>query len=465
MNKAQHAPPEILNNIFSIVGLARSISSGFAVNNDLFSAALVCKNWRGPAEEVLYRHLHLIWRPSVFKKLPCEILWKEVKKLNVIALVDKDEWVTWCLRSPRGERLRLEVQCLLEKDIGSQLSFSLFQQAEMLKYRAAMDRIIQLDEFGEGQLWKDKEAMAAGLWHFISGFKSLHTLTLQNIPMPANDWHLSPERGEYTKCALQLSSVLGRLSHLCLKNTASTLPSFREDEHGQVGKPENFIQHCSRLHTLEISFRAPNPPATLLNDTMKYIPAGIRTLSVRGVFHWNDLLMDPLTIFTASQEGFHISRLTALRNFQSQNRHTMAFGETLRKSTIQNLAIKFFPDRHDLENFPRRLTSLSMGIDWHGKVFINTDRSSSGTILADLLLHKINAILRWKSKYKLSRLKYVLVRFRFGTSMVLATPDARAKWAESVQKWKEEGRRDGLRLWVGFKNHTCPISAPGIWQV
>ncbi|KAM0754297.1 hypothetical protein T439DRAFT_323157 [Meredithblackwellia eburnea MCA 4105] len=97
---AQPLPAELLTRIFSKL---RSLGSdSFDVNKDLFAAALVCKNWRAPAEDVLHRDLHLNWRPSIFHRIPDRLF--DLTRSFTVTIQRQNSWVERALASPQKRK-------------------------------------------------------------------------------------------------------------------------------------------------------------------------------------------------------------------------------------------------------------------------------------------------------------------------------------------------------------------------
>ncbi|KAM0754256.1 hypothetical protein T439DRAFT_371146 [Meredithblackwellia eburnea MCA 4105] len=426
-SKAATLPEETLSHIFSYL---HDTSASFSdVNIDLFHAALVCRSWRGPAEDVLYRDLHVCWRSSVCRKLPLErfgnsvirslsvaiIEWEVERYHPVVGEGNDNEWIEARLRSRKAGEYERQVRQRLSQGGMHTISKKLLLQNMR---RLAEKDYCDLEE-NYDLVHDQTTATLVNLWILLRKLKhfflisvcsqTLRTLTLESID---ESW---------------------KRPHRAFGDEANDAPVLKTIKHLELRQVEFWGKYISTFED--------DPDPSSDDDDEEPCTKVDPVPQLRRVFSQvRDLRVGPHEL---EREVNLISLLPAL--------------------SIKNLGIGYWPTKALLSHLPPSITTLS--ISMNEPATFPTKSPSQHHVLPML-----REALDWKTNHYLPNLKCVMVRlywssFKGRRGIRNAMRGEKDFW-NRVGKWQSEGRQVGLHLWVGFnRGGQSPAWFEGCWEV
>ncbi|KAM0748789.1 hypothetical protein T439DRAFT_348991 [Meredithblackwellia eburnea MCA 4105] len=293
LSKAQTLPNELLFRVFSY--LHDTSAAFFDVNADLFSCALVCKNWQHEAENVLYGDLHISWTYWKSSMLPIERIKRlgSVRSLSVAkAAVDYMVLETspllpkWPLRvTSLSEALwELVASCKglrhlsIDNPFPNSIQFDVELPPELFPALAMLE-MLELRSFGPAAVFAcGKDAgLCFCIQHVLRACPNLHSLVL----------NLTSTRNFENHCEVLFVSFPPNLRRLSLigeykMNDSATLPSYpfftslRDLAIDSSLLTSAFLQLLPTLSVENLSI-----PCWPNNDVLQYLPPSIQTISIK----------------------------------------------------------------------------------------------------------------------------------------------------------------------------------------
>ncbi|KAM0748714.1 hypothetical protein T439DRAFT_70995 [Meredithblackwellia eburnea MCA 4105] len=444
-------PNEILLKIFSY--LHDLETSFFDVNADLFSAALVCREWWEAAEAVLYRDLHVSWRRSVYRRLPLDRFREgPATSLSVAVTASQARWLDHCRTSRKWTLFEEDAardimrvsRVATDPSVSSWVKNVVINRARMEYYLLAEDG----DHGQEGlpRSWNDATQMMDRVWELVSGLSNLRRLTLRNCP--------DCDETQVDDATLdRVANILDRLDYLELRDVEMKSCDGREGDSLCLCM-QHVFEASRNLRALVFDCKTEHIDRraeignTIFNVPFRYIlenlPPSLKSLSLWGRQPHSD--------------RFPTSGPTSLGGVQDlrigPGSLEPLLDECLPMSVVKNLCIGSWPGASLISQLPSTTRTLSIHLGVDNRLF-NGDLNWSTQILRE--------VLSWKSQNVLPNLVCVLVRLDgIDHEEVLRSP----KVEDAVEQWVSDGREIGLHLWVGFKGgDPSPEWFPGCWSV